>query len=74
VSKKKNNVTGGSGEFDPLIIHVSGLHQAQALVSGFPAKACELTNRFWPGPLSIVLPKADKIVTAGLRKGRLSPL
>ena len=59
----------GRPRFDPLIVHVSGERQAQSLVSDFPAEARALANRFWPGPLSLVLPKADivpDIVTAGL--------
>lgn len=55
--------------FDPLIVHVSSVAEGQRLVRVWPAMADELTQRFWPGPLTIVLPKADvvpEIVTAGL--------
>jgi L-threonylcarbamoyladenylate synthase len=55
--------------FNPLIVHVRGQRQAETLVREFPPKARTLAERFWPGPLTVVLPKADlvpDIVTAGL--------
>ena len=55
--------------FDPLIVHVADQHAAEGLVTEFPAIARRLAERFWPGPLTIVLPKTDEIpgiVTAGL--------
>lgn len=54
--------------FDPLIVHVADARQASCLVKDFPPAARELARRFWPGPLSLVLPKIDDIpdiVTAG---------
>jgi len=55
--------------FDPLIVHVSGPEQVSALVQAVPAIAWVLMDRFWPGPLTLVLPKAAAVpdlVTAGL--------
>ena len=55
--------------FDPLIVHVSTVAQGQQVVRAWPDTARELVRRFWPGPLTLVLPKADAIpdiVTAGL--------
>jgi L-threonylcarbamoyladenylate synthase len=55
--------------FDPLIVHVSSMEQGRALVRDWPSSAGGLTDRFWPGPLTLVLPKAEvvpDIVTAGL--------
>lgn len=54
---------------DPLIVHVADKRQARCLVKDFPADAWKLAERFWPGPLTLVLPKIDElpgIVTAGL--------
>jgi L-threonylcarbamoyladenylate synthase len=54
--------------FDPLIVHIEP-EWWSGLVVAIPAPAAELAHRFWPGPLTIVLPKADRvpdIVTAGL--------
>ena len=54
---------------DPLIIHVAQFDQVSALVIDMPATAGALAARFWPGPLTLVLPKAAVVppeVTAGL--------
>lgn len=55
--------------FDPLIVHVHSKEQARALVSSWPMPAELLANRFWPGPLTLVLPKSSQVsdlVTSGL--------
>ncbi len=55
--------------FDPLIVHVGSVAHAREVVDAFPKAAHRLADRFWPGPLTLVLPKADRIgaiVTAGL--------
>ena len=55
--------------FDPLIVHVSSVAQARSLWSKVP-KVCEtLMEKFWPGPLTLVLPKSEQVldlVTSGL--------
>ncbi len=54
--------------FDPLIVHVSDRDQMLPLVTELPEKAAMLISRFWPGPLTVVLPKSSlvpSIVTAG---------
>jgi L-threonylcarbamoyladenylate synthase len=55
--------------YNPLIVHVADVAGARACVTQWPQVAQTLVSRFWPGPLTIVLPKAPKIpdiVTAGL--------
>lgn len=55
--------------FDPVIVHVAAPEEAEALWTDVPPLARELMYRFWPGPLTLVLPKAKRvpaIVTAGL--------
>lgn len=55
--------------FDPLIVHVSSVDQARSLTSVWPLAADILARRFWPGPLTLVLPKAghvDSQITSGL--------
>jgi L-threonylcarbamoyladenylate synthase len=42
--------------FNPLIIHVADIGQA-AEVARFDARAAAVAERFWPGPLSLVLPR-----------------
>ena len=56
-------------QFDPLIVHVADMRQAEILVLKFPEKAMKLIGRFWPGPLTLVLPKSPlvpDIVTSSL--------
>jgi L-threonylcarbamoyladenylate synthase len=60
----------GRPDFNPLIVHVSGVAMARRL-GQFDARAELLAARFWPGPLTLVLPLlADSgvvpAVTAGL--------
>ncbi len=53
----------------PLIVHVASVDQARELVTAWPAAADRLTARFWPGPLTLVLPKHRRVpeeATAGL--------
>jgi L-threonylcarbamoyladenylate synthase len=53
----------------PLIVHVDSIDMARALVLEWPAAADRLARRYWPGPLTLVLPKQPSIpdiVTAGL--------
>ncbi len=54
--------------FDPLIVHITGVEALAALTSRVPPAALRLAERFWPGPLTLVAPRADIIpdaVTAG---------
>lgn len=55
--------------FDPLIVHVATPLRVRELVTDFPDQAQTLATTFWPGPLTLVLPKKNHIpdlVTAGL--------
>lgn len=55
--------------FDPLIVHVADISWLPRVVAEFPELARKLAQRFWPGPLTLILPKADAIpdlVTSGL--------
>ncbi len=54
---------------NPLIVHVASWEQFHEVVSEVPPEATKLAQAFWPGPLSLVLPKNPNlpdIVTAGL--------
>src|SRR5690348_3458056 len=53
----------------PLIVHVTSIAMARGLARDWPDQAEGLARRFWPGPLTIVVPKrpiVPDIVTAGL--------
>lgn len=55
--------------FDPIIVHIASLSGIEKLVTSFGGMAKSLAERFWPGPLTLVLPKSNNvpdIVTAGL--------
>src|SRR6185312_10696818 len=58
----------GRPSFNPLIVHVSGIDEARTLAASWPDKAELLARKFWPGPLSLVVPRGPQIpleVTAG---------
>lgn len=54
---------------NPLIVHIAGLGEITSLVTSFPPEAEALAARFWPGPLTMILPKSavvPAIVSANL--------
>lgn len=54
---------------NPLIVHIADIEDIYKLVSDFPEKAQILAEKFWPGALTIILPKSNIIpdeVSAGL--------
>jgi L-threonylcarbamoyladenylate synthase len=59
----------GRPAYNPLIVHVAEPARALDVVDRWPAQAEALSARFWPGPLTLVLPKRANVpdaVTAGL--------
>ena len=60
--------------FNPLIVHCADIKMAEEIAE-FPELARKLATAFWPGPLTMVLPKQpdaqlSDLVTAGLDTGR----
>ncbi|MBA3312166.1 MAG: threonylcarbamoyl-AMP synthase [Planctomycetaceae bacterium] len=54
--------------FDPLIVHISNRDALGDIVERMPPAALQLADAFWPGPLTLVLPKREVIpdlVTSG---------
>ena len=54
---------------NPLIVHVADTRHLLELAEEIPRKGRQLADRFWPGPLTLILPKTSivpDIVTAGL--------
>lgn len=58
----------GRPSTNPLIVHVSGEEMARKVAGAWPREASALARAFWPGPLSIIVPRGAGIpgeVTAG---------
>ncbi len=56
-------------QFDPLIVHSSGVEWIKEHVAEIPSLAKTLMDEFWPGPMTLVLPKkpiVPDVVTSGL--------
>jgi L-threonylcarbamoyladenylate synthase len=51
----------GRPSHNPIIVHVAGNQMARDCVKDFSALAEKLSKSFWPGPLTIVLPRSEKI-------------
>lgn len=54
---------------NPLIVHIAKMEMLEGLVSTIPEDAKKLADAFWPGPLTIIMPKGKLVaenVTAGL--------
>ncbi len=59
----------GRPQDNPLIVHISDICQVELLARLFPENAKKLADKFWPGPLTMILPKRSEIpdeVTCGL--------
>ncbi len=55
---------------NPLIVHVARVRDVEALAAEIPPVARKLMRRFWPGPLTLVLPKTKavpSVVSGGLK-------
>ncbi|MFA0962918.1 L-threonylcarbamoyladenylate synthase [Roseivirga sp. BDSF3-8] len=55
--------------FDPLIVHIAGMDRLNELTTNVPDAALKLAEAFWPGPLTLLLPRKPVIpdlVTSGL--------
>ena len=54
--------------FNPLIVHIASVDELEIIVEAIPEKAKLLAEAFWPGPLTLVLPKKSiipDVITAG---------
>jgi L-threonylcarbamoyladenylate synthase len=63
----------GRPSFNPLIAHVGDLAAAQR-IADFHAQAIRLAQAFWPGPLTLVLPKASGCAVADLATAGLDTI
>ena len=58
----------GRPAYNPIIVHIASLEMAKQCVTDWSDSAAQLAKSFWPGPLTLVLPKSQIIpdlVTAG---------
>lgn len=61
-------IAKGRPSNNPLIVHLASIEAARELTTNWPASAQLLAERFWPGPLTMILTKSDKVpdlVTGG---------
>ena len=61
-------ITKQRPRFNPLIVHIPSVDKLENIVSHVPKKAKRLADAFWPGPITLVLPKQKTIpdlITAG---------
>jgi len=59
----------GRPQDNPLILHICGAEQIELFCHHIPQKAYDLAEKFWPGPLTMVLPARDRVpkrTTGGL--------
>ncbi|WP_034600630.1 L-threonylcarbamoyladenylate synthase [Clostridiisalibacter paucivorans] len=59
----------GRPQDNPLIVHISDIEEIYPLVREVPVEARRLMDKFWPGPLTIIFEKSQKIplkITGGL--------
>ncbi len=54
-------VAKGRPATDPLIVHGPSLEALEPVVDGWPDRALALAERFWPGPLTMVLARSDRV-------------
>lgn len=68
-SSRKIYAAKGRPSDNPLIIHICRLEDIHALVKDFPEAARKTADAFWPGPLTMILPKSRRVpceTTGGL--------
>lgn len=54
-------VAKGRPATDPLIVHGPSIEALEPVVDGWPDRAVALAERFWPGPLTMVLARSDRV-------------
>src|SRR4051794_23236979 len=57
-------VAKGRPAADPLIVHIGSLDQVRPLVLHLPDAVARLAERFWPGPLTVILPRSATVPAA----------
>lgn len=68
-SSRKIYAAKGRPSDNPLIVHISRLEDMESIVSEVTKEALKIAEAFWPGPLTMILPKSDRVpyeTTGGL--------
>lgn len=68
-ASRKIYAAKGRPSDNPLIVHIAEMDKLEAIVAEVPEKARILAEKYWPGPLTMILPKSDlvpKETTGGL--------
>lgn len=68
-SSKKIYAAKGRPSDNPLIVHICSIEDLEAIVKNVPIEARQLADKFWPGPLTMIFEKSDKVpfeTTGGL--------
>lgn len=68
-SSKKIYAAKGRPSDNPLIVHIADFNDIYKITAEVPETAIKLANAFWPGPLTMILPKSElvpKETTGGL--------
>lgn len=69
MSSKKIYAAKGRPSDNPLIVHIADINDLEYIVEEVSENARKLADRFWPGPLTMILPKSEKVpmeTTGGL--------
>lgn len=68
-SSQKIYAAKGRPSDNPLIVHIADITYLEKITKQIPKSAYQLAQAFWPGPLTMILPKSDKVpyqTTGGL--------
>lgn len=62
-SSRKIYEAKGRPSDNPLIVHICRFEDLEPIVAKIPENARKLAEKFWPGPLTMILPKSDRVPT-----------
>lgn len=62
-ASRKIYAAKGRPSDNPLIVHIAEVESMKKLVTEIPQNALRLAERFWPGPLTMILPRSDAVPT-----------
>lgn len=62
-SSRKIYAAKGRPSDNPLIVHIADMEHLSRITKQIPKEAYKLAEHFWPGPLTMILPKSDEVPT-----------